>query len=50
MYEITELSISEIDSVGGGEVHCARENVLMCNADNSSCIWVQTLVCHPGPA
>lgn len=47
MNEITDLSIFEIDSVGGGDVHCARELVLVCNADGSSCIMQVMMVCVP---
>lgn len=47
MFEITELSISEIDSVGGGDLKCGKELVLICNADGSSCILQVITVCGP---
>ena len=50
MYEITDLSTSEIDSVGGGDLKCARELVLVCNESGSSCVLQVMMVCSPGPA
>jgi hypothetical protein len=49
MYEITALSVSEIDSVGGGDLHCRKELVLICNEDGSSCILTTITVCSPNP-
>lgn len=48
MFEITDLSFSEIDAVGGGALVCRRENVLICNGDGSSCVWQVMMVCQPG--
>ena len=49
MYEITALSMSEIDTVGGGDLHCSKQVVLICNEDGSSCIMQTMIVCSPNP-
>ena len=49
MYEITALSRSEIDTVGGGDLHCSKQLVLICNEEGSSCIMTVMTVCEPNP-
>jgi hypothetical protein len=48
MIEITELSISEIDNVGGAGVHCSKQIVLVCNAAGE-CVPTSMVVCEEIP-
>jgi hypothetical protein len=48
MMEITELSISEIDAVGGAGVKCSRQIVLLCDG-SGNCTPTSMIVCEETP-
>ena len=48
MYELVDLSSSEIDLVGGAQaLKCRRQLVLVCNPEGTSCKWQEATICGP---